>query len=129
MNSLKKLAQETGVHIIAGAGFYVDSSHSSQTQAMTVEQLTGIIVDEILKRVDVTDIRCGVVGGTGCSWPLAQSEHRVLQATAQAQPQLGCPVIIYPGRHSNAPFQPCLTLADLLQSPSSRYSQCHYIFW
>uniref|UniRef100_A0A663E2I1 N-acetyltaurine hydrolase n=1 Tax=Aquila chrysaetos chrysaetos TaxID=223781 RepID=A0A663E2I1_AQUCH len=105
MNTLKKLAEETGVHIIAGAGFYVDSTHSSQTQAMTVEQLTGIIVDEILNGADGTKIKCGVVGEIGCSWPLTQSEHRVLQATAQAHSQLGCPVIIHPGRNSDAPFQ------------------------
>ncbi|XP_010120246.1 PREDICTED: phosphotriesterase-related protein isoform X2 [Chlamydotis macqueenii] len=105
MNTLKKLAEETGVHIIAGAGFYVDATHSSQTQAMTVEQLTGIIVDEILNGADGTNIKCGVVGEIGCSWPLTQSERRVLQATAQAQSQLGCPVIIHPGRNSDAPFQ------------------------
>ncbi|XP_009885414.1 PREDICTED: phosphotriesterase-related protein isoform X2 [Charadrius vociferus] len=105
MNTLKKLAEETGVHIIAGAGFYVDSTHSSQTQAMTVEQLTGIIVDEILNGADGTNIKCGVVGEIGCSWPLTQTEHRVLQATAQAQSQLGCPIIIHPGRNSDAPFQ------------------------
>ncbi|XP_051466508.1 phosphotriesterase-related protein isoform X2 [Apus apus] len=105
MNSLKKLAEETGVHIIAGAGFYVDSTHSSQTQTMTVEQLTGIIVDEILNGADGTNIKCGVVGEIGCSWPLTPSEHRVLQATAQAQAQLGCPVIIHPGRNSDSPFQ------------------------
>ncbi|XP_062350573.1 phosphotriesterase-related protein isoform X2 [Cinclus cinclus] len=105
MNTLKKLAEETGVHIIAGAGFYVDSTHSSQTQAMTVEQLTEIIVDEVLKGADGTNIKCGVVGEIGCSWPLTPSEHRVLQATAQAQAQLGCPVIIHPGRNSDSPFQ------------------------
>nr|XP_009936219.1 PREDICTED: phosphotriesterase-related protein isoform X2 [Opisthocomus hoazin] len=105
MNTLKKLAEETGIHIIAGAGFYVASTHSSQTQAMTVEQLTGIIVDEILNGADGTNIKCGVVGEIGCSWPLTQSERRVLQATAQAQSQLGCPIIIHPGRNSDAPFQ------------------------
>ncbi|XP_072781597.1 N-acetyltaurine hydrolase isoform X2 [Taeniopygia guttata] len=105
MNTLKKLAEETGVHIIAGAGFYVDSTHSSQTQAMTVEQLTEIIVDEVLKGADGTNIKCGVVGEIGCSWPLTPSEHRVLQATAQAQAQLGCPVIIHPGRNSDSPLQ------------------------
>ncbi|KAM9303068.1 N-acetyltaurine hydrolase isoform 2-T2 [Morus bassanus] len=105
INTLKKLAEESGVHIIAGAGFYVDSTHSSQTQAMTVEQLTGVIVDEILNGADGTNIKCGVVGEIGCSWPLTQSEHRVLQATAQAQSQLGCPIIIHPGRNSDAPFQ------------------------
>ncbi|XP_062423709.1 phosphotriesterase-related protein isoform X2 [Rhea pennata] len=105
VNTLKKLAEETGVHIIAGAGFYVDSTHSSHTQAMTVEQLTGVIVDEILSGADGTNIKCGVVGEIGCSWPLTPSEHRVLQATAHAQSQLGCPIIIHPGRNSDAPFQ------------------------
>ncbi|XP_064018390.1 phosphotriesterase-related protein isoform X5 [Pogoniulus pusillus] len=105
VKTLKKLAEETGVHIIAGAGFYVDSTHSPQTQAMTVEQLTGIIVDEILSGADRTSIKCGVVGEIGCSWPLTESERRVLQAAAQAQAQLGCPVIIHPGRSSEAPFQ------------------------
>ncbi|KAM9574660.1 LOW QUALITY PROTEIN: N-acetyltaurine hydrolase [Guaruba guarouba] len=111
MNTLKKLAEETGVHIIAGAGFYVGSTHSSQTQAMTVEQLTGSIVDEIRNGADGTDIKCGVVGEIGCSWPLAQSEHRVLQA-AVAQSQLGCPIIIRPGRHSDSPFQLIHTLQE-----------------
>ncbi|XP_068002482.1 phosphotriesterase-related protein [Melanerpes formicivorus] len=103
VKTLKKLAEETGVHIIAGAGFYVDSTHSPQTQAMTVEQLTGIIVEEILSGADGTDIKCGVVGEIGCSWPLTASERRVLQAAAQAQAQLGCPLIVHPGRSSQAP--------------------------
>ncbi|NXL91309.1 PTER protein, partial [Alectura lathami] len=105
VKTLKKLAEETGVHIIAGAGFYVDSTHSSQTQAMSVEQLTDTIVGEILNGADGTDIRCGVVGELGCSWPLTASERRVLQAAAGAQALLGCPIIVHPGRNSAAPFQ------------------------
>ncbi|XP_073190215.1 N-acetyltaurine hydrolase isoform X2 [Lepidochelys kempii] len=105
VKTLKKLAEETGVHIIAGAGFYVHATHSSETQAMSVEQLTDIIVNEILRGADGTDIKCGVVGEIGCSWPLTESENKVLQATAHAQSQLGCPIIIHPGRNSDAPFQ------------------------
>ncbi|NWX82471.1 PTER protein, partial [Nothoprocta ornata] len=103
VNTLKKLAEETGVHIIAGAGFYVDSTHSSHTQAMTVEQLTGTIVDEILRGADGTGVKCGLVGEIGCSWPLTASEQRVLRAAAAAQAQLGCPLLIHPGRSSDAP--------------------------
>ena len=32
--------EETGVHIIAGAGFYVDATHSSETRAKSVEQVS-----------------------------------------------------------------------------------------
>ncbi|XP_006265923.1 phosphotriesterase-related protein [Alligator mississippiensis] len=105
VKTLKKLAEETGVHIIAGAGFYVDGTYSPEIQVMSVEQLTDIIVNEILSGADGTNIKCGVIGEIGCSWPLTESEKKVLQATAHAQSQLGCPVIIHPGRHSDAPFQ------------------------
>lgn len=62
-------------------------------------------MNEILHGADGTSIKCGVIGEIGCSWPLTESERRVLQATAHAQAQLGCPVIIHPGRNPSAPFQ------------------------
>ncbi|XP_058876115.1 phosphotriesterase-related protein-like isoform X2 [Acipenser ruthenus] len=67
--------------------------------------LTDIIVSEIEHGADGTDIKCGVIGEIGTSWPITESEKRVLQATAHAQAQLGCPVIIHPGRNTEAPFQ------------------------
>uniref|UniRef100_A0A5F9D2K5 N-acetyltaurine hydrolase n=1 Tax=Oryctolagus cuniculus TaxID=9986 RepID=A0A5F9D2K5_RABIT len=105
VRTLQQLAAETGVHIIAGAGFYIDATHSPETRAMSVEQLTDVLINEILHGADGTDIKCGVIGEIGCSWPLTESEKKVLQATAHAQSQLGCPVIIHPGRNPRAPFQ------------------------
>uniref|UniRef100_A0A452U8E8 N-acetyltaurine hydrolase n=2 Tax=Ursus TaxID=9639 RepID=A0A452U8E8_URSMA len=105
VKTLKWLAEETGVHIISGAGFYVEATHSPETRAMSVEQLTDVLINEILHGADGTSIKCGVIGEIGCSWPLAESERKVLQATAHAQAQLGCPVIIHPGRNPSAPFQ------------------------
>uniref|UniRef100_A0A5F8GUW4 N-acetyltaurine hydrolase n=1 Tax=Monodelphis domestica TaxID=13616 RepID=A0A5F8GUW4_MONDO len=105
VKTLKWFAEETGVHIISGAGFYVDGTHSPETRAMSIEQLTEIITNEILHGADGTDIKCGVIGEIGCSWPLTESENKVLQATAHAQSQLGCPVIVHPGRNPNSPFQ------------------------
>ncbi|KAG3257552.1 N-acetyltaurine hydrolase [Ictidomys tridecemlineatus] len=105
VQTLKRLAEQTGVHIIAGAGFYVDATHSAETRAMSVEQLTDVLINEILHGADGTSIKCGVIGEIGCSWPLTESERKVLQATAHAQAQLGCPVTIHPGRNSSAPFQ------------------------
>ncbi|XP_006894354.1 PREDICTED: phosphotriesterase-related protein isoform X1 [Elephantulus edwardii] len=105
VQTLKWLSQETGVHIITGAGFYVDATHSSETRAMSVEQLTDVLINEILHGADGTNVKCGVIGEIGCSWPLTESERKVLQATAQAQAQLGCPVIIHPGRNPSSPFE------------------------
>ncbi|KAG8515927.1 Phosphotriesterase-related protein [Galemys pyrenaicus] len=105
VQTLKWLAEQTGIHIISGAGFYVDATHSPETRAMSVEQLTDVLLNEILHGADGTSIKCGVIGEIGCSWPLTESERKVLQATAHAQAQLGCPVIIHPGRNASSPFQ------------------------
>uniref|UniRef100_A0A1A7XR07 N-acetyltaurine hydrolase n=2 Tax=Iconisemion striatum TaxID=60296 RepID=A0A1A7XR07_9TELE len=103
--TLRQLAKDTGVHIVAGAGFYVDSTHTVATKKMSVEKLTDLIVSEVLHGADGTDIRCGVIGEIGTGWPITESETRVLRATAHAQAQLGCPVIIHPGRNSSAPAE------------------------
>lgn len=103
--TLKQLAKDTGVHIIAGAGYYVDCTHSEDTRRTSVEKLSDIIVSEVLHGADGTDIRCGVIGEIGTCWPITESEKKVLKATAHAQAQLGCPVIIHPGRNPAAPFE------------------------
>ncbi|XP_061888507.1 phosphotriesterase-related protein-like [Entelurus aequoreus] len=103
--TLRKLAKETGVHIVAGAGYYVDCTHSDATRKMSVEKLTDVIISEVLHGADGTNVRCGVIGEIGTSWPITESERKVLKATAQAQAQLGCPVIIHPGRNPAAPAE------------------------
>ncbi|XP_041848215.1 phosphotriesterase-related protein-like [Melanotaenia boesemani] len=103
--TLQQLAKDTGVHIVAGAGYYVDSTHTEATKKMSVEKLTDIIVSEVLHGADGTDIRCGVIGEIGTGWPITERETKVLRATAHAQAQLGCPVIIHPGRNPAAPAE------------------------
>lgn len=105
MSTLRQMSHDTGVHVIGGAGFYVDSTHTEATKGMSVEELSDIIVGEVLRGADGTGIRCGVIGEIGTSWPITDSEKRVLRATAHAQAQLGCPVIIHPGRNPAAPAQ------------------------
>ncbi|MGH0192255.1 UNVERIFIED_CONTAM: hypothetical protein FKN15_006291 [Acipenser sinensis] len=39
MKTLKWLSQETGVHVVAGAGYYVFDTHSSETRSMPVEKV------------------------------------------------------------------------------------------
>lgn len=101
--TLRQLAKDTGVHIVAGAGYYVDCTHSEETRRTSVEKLTDVMVSEVLHGADGTDIRCGVIGEIGTGWPVTDSETRVLRAAAQAQAQLGCPLIIHPGRNPAAP--------------------------
>ncbi|XP_072524787.1 N-acetyltaurine hydrolase [Salminus brasiliensis] len=121
---LRQLSKDTKVHIVAGAGYYVDATHSAETRKMTVEKLTDIIVSEVLHGADGTDIRCGVIGEIGTSWPITESEKKVLCAAARAQRQLGCPVLIHPGRNNAAPKE----LIRILQEAGgdvSKTAMCH----
>ncbi|XP_028329565.1 phosphotriesterase-related protein-like isoform X2 [Gouania willdenowi] len=76
---------------------------SEHNRNSSVEQLTEVLLSELLVGADGTDVRCGVIGELGCSWPITESEVRVLRAAASAQQQLGCPIIIHPGRNPLAP--------------------------
>lgn len=37
--ALRQLAKDTGIHIVAGAGFYVDCTHTEATRKMSVEKV------------------------------------------------------------------------------------------
>lgn len=100
---LKKLSEETGVHIISGTGFYVANSHSSSTLNLEVEVMETMMKEDLLTGICGTNIKCGLIGEIGCSWPLHGFEKRVLQAAASVQEQVHCPTIIHPGRNSKAP--------------------------
>lgn len=39
LTTLHQLAKDTGVHIVAGAGYYVDATHTDEMRKMTVEKV------------------------------------------------------------------------------------------
>ena len=67
---MKKVSQETGVHIVAPSGYYVDASHRADMTQLKVSELADEMTTDILEGCDGTNIKCGVIGELGCSWPL-----------------------------------------------------------
>ena len=67
---MKKVSQETGVHIVAPSGYYVDASHRADMTQLKVSELADEMTTDILEGCDGTKIKCGVIGELGCSWPL-----------------------------------------------------------
>ncbi|XP_045159554.1 phosphotriesterase-related protein-like [Mercenaria mercenaria] len=101
---LANLSMATGVHVVAGTGYYVESSRPSTVDG-TVEEFVDFMAKDIQYGCEGTGIKAGVVGELGCSFPLGNSEKRVLQAAAQVECDTGCPVIIHPGRAPESPFE------------------------
>lgn len=103
LDRLAAISRATGVHIVAGAGFYHDGSYPSSVDVpgSSVDQLTQIMVHAIMTG-DQDGNRCGLLGEIGCSWPLTDNEHKVLLAAAQAQQETGVMMTIHPGRNEAA---------------------------
>ena len=68
------------------------------------DQIMENIVADINKGADDTDIRSGIIGEIGCTWPPKQNEIKVLRASGKAQKVTGAPILIHPGRNENAPL-------------------------
>ena len=99
----KRMSIESGINIIAGAGFYVQSAMSASVVAYTTEQIYNEIKSDIL--IGKNGIKCGVIGEIASDWPINPFEKRVLLASAQVQQELNVPVILHPGRSSDAPTE------------------------
>lgn len=102
---LAKAASATGLNIIAGTGYYLDSTLPAEVKSSSVEELSKTMVKELTEGVGDTSIKCGVIGEIGCSWPLEPTEKRSLLAAATAQTSTGAPLIIHPGRNESSPME------------------------
>ena len=102
---LARISRATGVNVIMGASFYVNPAHPDYVATSTEDELAAQIIRDVSEGVDGTGIRSGVIGEVGCSWPLTESERKVLRASAQAQRATGAPILIHPGRDETSPLQ------------------------
>ncbi|XP_076040961.1 N-acetyltaurine hydrolase isoform X2 [Oratosquilla oratoria] len=104
INFLKQVSSETGVHIVAGTGYYINAAQKATVLKIPVEKMVEVMVHELeVGCLDAPNIKCGIIGEVGCSWPLYDFERKSIQAAAETQQVTGCPVIFHPGRHKDAP--------------------------
>ena len=88
-NALAQISRESGVHIIMGAGLYVEAAHPKDMDERTMEDLAREIIGDIDEGVEGSGVRAGIIGEIGCTWPLAPNERKSLSAAAIAQRETG----------------------------------------
>ena len=103
--ALARISRESGVHIVMGAGFYVDAVHPRDMDERSVEDLALEITSQLTEGIDGTGIKAGIIGEVGCTWPLTANESKSLAAAAIAQQETGAAISIHPGRHPDAPAE------------------------
>jgi phosphotriesterase-related protein len=102
---LYRVAVETGLNIVMGAGRYVEGSWSLEDKAKSLEELKREIVAEFRDGVSAGSgaaagslpqrVRPGILGEIGVSDLARPLEVKNLTASAMAQKELGCPMLIH----------------------------------
>ncbi len=126
---LARIARATGLNIIMGTAYYVatvrtTAAHPPEMENWTERQVATEFVNDIMVGVEGTEVRAGIIGEVGCSWPMAKNERKVLRAAAMAQQETGAPLMVHPGRNENAPFKIIEILGDA-GADLSRTIICH----
>ena len=102
---LARVSRATGVNIVMGASFYVNTHHPPEMDDLTEDDIVDLIVGDITEGADGTNIKSGIIGEVGNDWPLRDNERKVLRASARAQRMTGAPLLIHPGRNERAPME------------------------
>lgn len=121
---LAAISRESGVHIVAAAGVYTEPFLPPHVAALDTDALAARFIGEVTLGMDGSDVRAGIVGEIGCSWPIAPVERRALQAAAITQQDTGAAISVHPGRAPGA----CGEILDILESVGadlSRVILCH----
>jgi phosphotriesterase-related protein len=115
---LAALSAQTGVHLVAGAGWDVDAYLDDTLRAADEDALADAIRAQLRDAAWGSAVRCGIIGEIGCTWPLADVERRMLCAAARAQREMGAAITVHPGRHPDAPAEIAGILAAAGAEPS-----------
>jgi phosphotriesterase-related protein len=123
--ALRRIAEATGLHVVAGCGHYVADFCRPEVAGMTVDDLATEIVADLLADPGCGGVHCGVIGEIGVSSPvILEDEMRTLCAAARAQLRTGAPVSIHATAPDHAGLAALRILADHGVDPA-RVAVCH----
>jgi phosphotriesterase-related protein len=101
-DGLRRIAETSGVGVIAGCGTYIASYTDDATLALDEDALAARIETAVTSGIGGTTIRAGIIGEIGCSWPLHPFERRALIAAARVAARTGLALTVHPGRDEAA---------------------------
>lgn len=92
---LRQISAATGVHIVMGAGYYLQSSMPEAMATLSADDIADQIVQEALTGTDGTDAKIGLIGEIGVSSAFTPLEQTSLRGAARAQKRTGLPLMVH----------------------------------
>ena len=93
--ALVRISEATGLNIVMGAGYYLESSHPPEVARLSADAIADQIVAEALDGVDGTGVRIGLIGEIGVSADFTPAEEKSLRGAARAQRRTGLPLMVH----------------------------------
>lgn len=91
--ALARISATTGLQIVMGSGYYLESSHPPVVRTMTAEAIADEIVAESLEGID--GVRIGLIGEIGVSGDFTPEEEKSLRGAARAQARTRLPLMVH----------------------------------
>ncbi|WP_131740562.1 phosphotriesterase family protein [Actinomadura roseirufa] len=96
--ALLRLSRASGLHVVMGAGYYTPTFHPLDMAERTVDDLTDVIVGDVVAGADGTGVRAGIIGEVGAETvPLTPAELKSVRASGRASRITGAPVSFHVG--------------------------------
>lgn len=93
---LHAIAQATGVHIVAGCGYYRQPLLPESLHERSIEEIADDLLRWLSEGMYGTTIRAGLMGELGTSSPIYPFEERQLRAAARVQQKTGASINVHP---------------------------------
>ncbi|MCW4385066.1 hypothetical protein OH146_04675 [Salinibacterium sp. SYSU T00001] len=90
---LREISRRSGVHVVIGAGFYVEDTHPDRIAGLGIDELTQVLLDQL--RGGREGVIPALLGEIGTSWPITDAEWRLVRAAGRAGAETGAAVYMH----------------------------------
>lgn len=90
-----RISRATGLNIVMGAGYYLQSSHPPEVARLSADDIAEGIVAEAVTGVGDTGVHIGLIGEIGVSSEFTPDERKSLAGAARAQALTGLPLMVH----------------------------------
>ena len=94
--ALRDISTTTGLHIVAGAGYYRRPCLPDDVDGKSVDDIADELRRWVVEGMYGTGIRAGVLGELGTGTPIKPFEERQLRAAARVQRETGVGINVHP---------------------------------
>ena len=109
---LRRMSEAIGLHIVAGAGFYVHASHPPWLESASVSEVAAAIYNQVTSGIGNTAVLPGIIGEIGTSVDFPPCERTVVKAAARVAAGTGTAMNVHttaPSRHAETIIDLCVT--------------------